>query len=71
MIGKSIINRNSNFDIGMLCLSYGGGGHKNAGTCQLDNDKVDLELPKIIEKMELPLDYCVKWKNYFQKKSTI
>ena len=51
MIGKSIINRNSNFDIGMLCLSYGGGGHKNAGTCQLDNDKVDLELPKIIDKI--------------------
>jgi nanoRNase/pAp phosphatase (c-di-AMP/oligoRNAs hydrolase) len=51
MIGKSIINRNSDFDIGMLCLSYGGGGHKNGGTCQLDNDKVDLELPKIIEKI--------------------
>ena len=51
MIGKSIINRNSDFDIGMLCLSYGGGGHKNAGTCQLDNDKVDSELPKIIEKI--------------------
>jgi nanoRNase/pAp phosphatase (c-di-AMP/oligoRNAs hydrolase) len=51
MIGKSIINRNSNFDIGMLCLSYGGGGHKNAGTCQLENDKVDSELPNIIKKI--------------------
>ena len=51
MIGKSIINRNSDFDIGALCLSYGGGGHKNAGTCQLENDKVDSELPNIIRKI--------------------
>ena len=43
MIGKSIVNRSSNFNIGELCLSYGGGGHANAGTCQLDNDKVDAE----------------------------
>ena len=51
MIGKSIINRNSHFDIGQLCLSYGGGGHANAGTCQLDNDKIDAELPTIIDKL--------------------
>ncbi len=51
MIGRSIINRNSNVDIGELCLSYGGGGHRKAGTCQLDNDKVDGELPNIIEKL--------------------
>ena len=38
----------SNVDIGELCLSYGGGGHKNAGTCQRDNDRVDAELPTII-----------------------
>ncbi|MBR1773386.1 MAG: exopolyphosphatase [Eubacterium sp.] len=51
MIGKSIINKNSDFNIGELCLSYGGGGHANAGTCQLDNDKVDAELPNIIDKL--------------------
>ena len=51
MIGKSIVNKNSKFDIGALCLSYGGGGHVNAGTCQLDNDKVDNELPIIINKL--------------------
>ena len=51
MIGKSIINRSSKVNIGELCLSYGGGGHANAGTCQLDNDKVDSELPGIIEKL--------------------
>lgn len=51
MIGKSIINRNSDFNIGELCLSYGGGGHANAGTCQLDNDKIDTELPIILDKL--------------------
>ncbi len=49
MIGKSIVNKASNADIGELCLRYGGGGHHNAGTCQLENDKVDEELPKIID----------------------
>ena len=48
MIGKSIVNRGSNADIGALCLRYGGGGHRNAGTCQLENDQVDAELPNII-----------------------
>ncbi len=48
MIGKSIINKAGTMDIGELCLEYGGGGHPNAGTCQLDNDKVDGELPNII-----------------------
>ncbi|MBQ3270160.1 MAG: exopolyphosphatase [Clostridia bacterium] len=48
MIGKSIVNKASDVDIGELCLRYGGGGHRNAGTCQLENDVVDQELPAII-----------------------
>ena len=51
MIGKSIINKASKVNIGELCLSYGGGGHANAGTCQLENDVVDGELPTIISKL--------------------
>lgn len=51
MIGKSIINKSSDVNIGDICLEYGGGGHANAGTCQLENDKVDSELPVIIEKL--------------------
>ena len=49
MIGKSIVNKASDVDIGELCLTYGGGGHKNAGTCQVDNDKVEEVLPDILE----------------------
>jgi nanoRNase/pAp phosphatase (c-di-AMP/oligoRNAs hydrolase) len=51
MIGKSIVNRASEFDIGSLCLSYGGGGHVNAGTCQVDNDVADKVLNEIIDKI--------------------
>jgi nanoRNase/pAp phosphatase (c-di-AMP/oligoRNAs hydrolase) len=51
MIGKSIVNKGSNVDIGELCLKYGGGGHHNAGTCQLDNDVVDEKLPEIIRAL--------------------
>lgn len=48
MIGKSIINKGSDANIGEICLSYGGGGHRNAGTCQIENDEVDAALPDII-----------------------
>ena len=37
-IGKSIFNRTSNTNIGDLALQYEGGGHANAGTCQVMND---------------------------------
>lgn len=51
MIGKSIFNKTSKVDIGELCLSYGGGGHANAGTCQLENDEIEEKLPAIIEAL--------------------
>ena len=39
--GKSILNRTSNTNIGALMLEYGGGGHENAGTCQVANELAD------------------------------
>lgn len=50
-IGKSILNKKSKANIGDICLKYGGGGHRNAGTCQIPNDKVDVVLPKILEEL--------------------
>jgi nanoRNase/pAp phosphatase (c-di-AMP/oligoRNAs hydrolase) len=50
-IGKSILNKSSKTNIGELCLSYGGGGHEAAGTCQLPNDKADDKLKEIIGKI--------------------
>lgn len=48
-VGKSILNRTSNTHIGNLMLSYGGGGHEAAGTCQIDNLKADDTLAEIAE----------------------
>jgi nanoRNase/pAp phosphatase (c-di-AMP/oligoRNAs hydrolase) len=39
--GKSIFDRSSKTNVGELMLKYGGGGHKAAGTCQIDNDKAE------------------------------
>ena len=49
--GKSITNRASKTNIGELMLSYGGGGHENAGTCQVDNDRADQVLQELIAKI--------------------
>lgn len=50
-IGKSILNKTSRTDVGATCLSYGGGGHNAAGTCQVDNLKSDELLDEVISKL--------------------
>ena len=50
-VGKSILNRTSNTNIGALCLEYGGGGHENAGTCQVENDSASLVLAELIKRI--------------------
>jgi nanoRNase/pAp phosphatase (c-di-AMP/oligoRNAs hydrolase) len=37
-VGKSILDRSSQTDVGELMLQYGGGGHSAAGTCQVPNE---------------------------------
>ncbi|MDC5720763.1 exopolyphosphatase [Vibrio europaeus] len=46
--GKSIFDRSSKTNVGELMLKYGGGGHKAAGTCQIDNDKAELVQQELI-----------------------
>lgn len=50
-IGRSIVNRSSRTNIGELCLTYGGGGHAKAGTCQIDNDQADKVLAELIARI--------------------
>lgn len=50
-IGKSILDRTSTTNIGELCLKYGGGGHANAGTCQIDTDKAEQVLAELVEQI--------------------
>lgn len=50
-IGKSIFDKTSKLDIGELCLQYGGGGHENAGTCQIGNDTADEVKEQLINQI--------------------
>ncbi len=50
-VGKSIFKRDSRTDIGTLMLAYGGGGHANAGTCQVDNDQAEPVKAELIERI--------------------
>ena len=50
-VGKSIINRTSNTNIGELMLQYAGGGHVNAGTCQVANKMADAVLGELKVKI--------------------
>jgi nanoRNase/pAp phosphatase (c-di-AMP/oligoRNAs hydrolase) len=53
-IGKSIIDRTSPVDVGALCLSYGGGGHTAAGTCQVENEDAAKVMAELIGKLTAP-----------------
>lgn len=50
-LGKSIINRDCPTNIGALMLEYGGGGHENAGTCQVDNARAEEVKRALIERV--------------------
>ena len=49
--GKSILNKTSNTNIGELMLKYDGGGHENAGTCQVENEDTDRVLAELTAKI--------------------
>jgi nanoRNase/pAp phosphatase (c-di-AMP/oligoRNAs hydrolase) len=50
-MGKSIVDRSSRNDVGALMLSYGGGGHEAAGTCQVENADADRVLGELAERV--------------------
>jgi nanoRNase/pAp phosphatase (c-di-AMP/oligoRNAs hydrolase) len=50
-VGHSIINRTSTVDVGSLLLYYGGGGHKQVGTCQISYDDADKVINEILAKI--------------------
>jgi nanoRNase/pAp phosphatase (c-di-AMP/oligoRNAs hydrolase) len=50
-MGKSIIDRSSRTDVGALMLSYGGGGHHAAGTCQVANEDAERVLGELVTRV--------------------
>jgi nanoRNase/pAp phosphatase (c-di-AMP/oligoRNAs hydrolase) len=55
-IGKSIVDRSSPVDVGALCLNYGGGGHRAAGTCQVENPSAAAVMAELIEELATPVN---------------
>jgi nanoRNase/pAp phosphatase (c-di-AMP/oligoRNAs hydrolase) len=47
-VGYNIINKTSKADIGSIMLKFGGGGHKQVGTCQVPYSSADDTISKII-----------------------
>ena len=47
-VGKSIFGDRSPLDVGALMLELGGGGHANAGTCQVDHDEAADALDRVV-----------------------
>ncbi|MCR4377706.1 MAG: exopolyphosphatase [Rhodospirillales bacterium] len=50
-VGKSILNRTNTANIGSIMLEHGGGGHANAGTCQIENDRAETVLQELIKRL--------------------
>lgn len=53
-VGKSIIDRGSEVDVGTLCLTYEG-GHAGAGTCQVGVDRAEEVKDELIGRLPRPL----------------
>ncbi|MDR0689889.1 MAG: exopolyphosphatase [Spirochaetaceae bacterium] len=52
--GYSILNRTATADVGSCLLKYGGGGHRQAGTCQVAYSKADGIIQEIIARLKGP-----------------
>jgi len=51
-VGHSVLNRTCKTDVGALMLKYGGGGHFQVGTCQVDYDDADKTIAEIVSSMK-------------------
>jgi hypothetical protein len=51
-VGHSILNRTCTVNVGSLMLQYGGGGHPQVGTCQVDAAVADATFAKLIAALK-------------------
>ncbi|MCL2013533.1 MAG: exopolyphosphatase [Oscillospiraceae bacterium] len=51
-VGHSILNRTSAANVGSILLSYGGGGHKQVGTCQIPYEDSDRVINELVDKLQ-------------------
>jgi hypothetical protein len=50
--GRSIFNRTSRANLGVLMSLYGGGGHPGAGACTLDPASADAQIGEIVARLK-------------------
>jgi nanoRNase/pAp phosphatase (c-di-AMP/oligoRNAs hydrolase) len=50
-VGRSILDRSSPTDIGAVMLRHGGGGHRAAGSCQVENERADALLDQVVSEV--------------------
>jgi len=51
-VGRSVLNRSSALNVGVLMSLFGGGGHKGAGGCVVPLDRAEATLQTILEAAE-------------------
>ena len=51
-VGYSILNRTAVVDVGSVVLHYGGGGHKQVGTCQVQYEEADRIISELTTKLQ-------------------
>lgn len=47
-VGHSVLDRSCMTDVGSLMLKYGGGGHRQVGTCQVETAKAEQTIAEIL-----------------------
>lgn len=50
-VERSIFNRTSSVHVGSLLVEYGGGGHANAGTVQVSNDRASSVMAELVDRL--------------------
>ncbi len=56
-VGKSIFDRSCPVNVGKIMLEFGGGGHRAAGTCQVENDEAQGVLEELSDRLSGRLSY--------------
>ncbi|MCL2081336.1 MAG: exopolyphosphatase [Oscillospiraceae bacterium] len=51
-VGYSVLNRTCDADVGQLCFSFGGGGHRQVGTCQVSVESADDVVGQIVAALK-------------------
>ncbi len=51
-VGHSILDRSCLSDVGSLMLQYGGGGHRQVGTCQVETAKAEQAIAEVVAELK-------------------